>query len=420
MAAFEGLTEAQNRSLAGVQVGDLLIIAIYPKGNDAGSEAEFEYGSEDSEDSEASDDSEVVETSEAEGSVEQIDPEEVDEEASHEDASNGDANVDGEEDSDGKAEDVRSHRGLYEILEVVKDDEERIIDINLCLLTYQSKPRDAIQPCFQVYGTDIAHTTNVAIGAEESVGKSITTITAVVANDRMGHSIYVDLTGDAVRHILFFGRCPAQCTDGYISTQRDMHELVEEDILTVAEHSPICPVCMGKALMQEFQGLRETLENFNTVDLGLAVEFYGRLNTRRGWLGYRFKRFDEREWGYLFDDMPEEDDNEDNGQNSGNGNQWGYWPEALDPSSCVVLHPTSDATISSLPRKVFAEVEKTEEVECLVCKEDFRDDTVVVELPCGHVFCDAGCVEAWLKQFNSCPTCRMKLPAKEDKQVDAE
>ena len=112
--------------------------------------------------------------------------------------------------------------------------------------------------------------------------------------------------------------------------------------------------------------------------------------------------------GYLFEDMDSEQEEDD--QATGNHGQWGYWPEAMDPSNNVIAHPTSEGFIASLPRKLFAEIEKTEEeMKCLVCLVKFENETVVAELPCGHVFCDSGCMELWLKQSNNCPTCRKKV-----------
>ena len=173
---------------------------------------------------------------------------------------------------------------------------------------------------------------------------------------------------------------------------------------------------MGKDIMREHQSLRETLENTHQVDLGLAIEFTGSLNARRRELGYRFKQFDERDWGYMFDDMQSEDDGSEQ-----DDEHWDYYAEALDPSSYVVLRPTADSAIASLPRKQFADVTKAQkDTECLICKDIFEGETSVVELPCGHLFCESGCIETWLKQFNNCPTCRRKLPAKETVDADVD
>ena len=83
----------------------------------------------------------------------------------------------------------------------------------------------------------------------------------------------------------------------------------------------------------------------------------------------------------------------------------------MDPNAGAVFHPASDAAIAALPRKFYGEVEHKENkgTTCVVCMEMFEDGTTIAELPCGHFFCDGGCAGQWLKQSNSCPTCRAKL-----------
>eukprot|EP00438_Fugacium_kawagutii_P031632 Skav216556 [mRNA] locus=scaffold1776:397338:398743:- [translate_table: standard] len=53
---------------------------------------------------------------------------------------------------------------------------------------------------------------------------------------------------------------------------------------------------------------------------------------------------------------------------------------------------------------------------CPICCQDLRQ--CVALIPCGHAFCKP-CVQAWLKQSPSCPTCRSSVedgqPAAQDK-----
>lgn len=49
------------------------------------------------------------------------------------------------------------------------------------------------------------------------------------------------------------------------------------------------------------------------------------------------------------------------------------------------------------------------EHSCSVCKDEFEIDQNILCLPCKHNFHDE-CIHPWLKERNSCPTCRFELP----------
>lgn len=45
---------------------------------------------------------------------------------------------------------------------------------------------------------------------------------------------------------------------------------------------------------------------------------------------------------------------------------------------------------------------------CPVCKDEFQENEELIKLPCCHLFHNE-CIMPWLKERNSCPTCRFEL-----------
>eukprot|EP01023_Acetabularia_acetabulum_P006735 TRINITY_DN12833_c0_g1_i4.p1 TRINITY_DN12833_c0_g1~~TRINITY_DN12833_c0_g1_i4.p1 ORF type:complete len:327 (+),score=46.38 TRINITY_DN12833_c0_g1_i4:61-1041(+) len=92
--------------------------------------------------------------------------------------------------------------------------------------------------------------------------------------------------------------------------------------------------------------------------------------------------------------------------------------------------PASKTTIKNLPRMKIDDQNLKElsgDQTCAVCMERFVKNDDVIVMPCKHPF-HFGCVEPWLKQTNSCPTCRTELTTdnkqyeqwKKDKQAREE
>ncbi|PIA50591.1 hypothetical protein AQUCO_01200056v1 [Aquilegia coerulea] len=50
------------------------------------------------------------------------------------------------------------------------------------------------------------------------------------------------------------------------------------------------------------------------------------------------------------------------------------------------------------------------DVCCSICKDEIACDSEVREMSCSHVFHDP-CIVQWLLIQNTCPLCRLKLPA---------
>lgn len=70
-----------------------------------------------------------------------------------------------------------------------------------------------------------------------------------------------------------------------------------------------------------------------------------------------------------------------------------------------------EVTEQFLSEKMNKEKEKENELEfhCSVCKDEFEIGNMLVKIPCKHNFHEE-CILPWLKERNSCPTCRYELP----------
>jgi E3 ubiquitin-protein ligase RNF115/126 len=81
--------------------------------------------------------------------------------------------------------------------------------------------------------------------------------------------------------------------------------------------------------------------------------------------------------------------------------------------------PVAKEILDKLQKKPFNKNDYSAQgpvLPCSVCKDDFNEKEVVLNLPCKHYFhCD--CILPWLKEHNSCPTCRDELPT-DDKDYE--
>lgn len=101
----------------------------------------------------------------------------------------------------------------------------------------------------------------------------------------------------------------------------------------------------------------------------------------------------------------------DDDQDAVDNSRFQDWDEANDPSNGATLHPASPATIASIPVKKYAEVKREDDAPCVVCRNNFEDEKLIMQLPCEHFFCANGCITDWLKEYDTCPVCRAKVPA---------
>lgn len=426
MAAIKGLTDDQNASLASVEVGDLVLVhQIITR-----TRAESDSDSDSNDDNDDSDDDEDDSSSENE--------DEDDESSDSEDQSSDSdsATPRPAEVATDHAEHIEdmdrpnatsinniAYRGLrtdatdrssetdlpvtvYLILAVAKSSKGTIKDISLATLRYGMQA-DADVASFHLYGKECVASSRASHLADTSSHfDQSTKICDLPGGETLRFT--VSPSGDIVRRIVMNHECPAGCDQGWLPCITQLSGMVKDySIPSSQTNEPaVCPSCIGIDLMKEHQDLRAELEAFLRVsDIGIILTFHSRLMVRRRELGYDFEQFDERKWGYLFDDMVSDD-----GESGRDDGRYETWDEANDPSNGAILEPASDATIKSLPVKKYTEVKKEEDAQCVVCRETFEDDQLVMQLPCKHFFCEDGCTAQWLKQYDTCPVCRAKVP----------
>lgn len=68
--------------------------------------------------------------------------------------------------------------------------------------------------------------------------------------------------------------------------------------------------------------------------------------------------------------------------------------------------PATKESIEAMPS---VEVGEGEDLECVVCLEEFEVGGVAKEMPCKHKF-HGDCIEKWLGMHGSCPVCRYEMP----------
>ncbi|TKY69671.1 E3 ubiquitin-protein ligase RING [Spatholobus suberectus] len=72
--------------------------------------------------------------------------------------------------------------------------------------------------------------------------------------------------------------------------------------------------------------------------------------------------------------------------------------------------PASKESIDAMPSVEIGE--GCEDLECVVCLEEFGVGGVAKEMPCKHRF-HHNCIEKWLGIHGSCPVCRYEMPEEE-------
>eukprot|EP01016_Furgasonia_blochmanni_P009967 TRINITY_DN1417_c0_g1_i4.p1 TRINITY_DN1417_c0_g1~~TRINITY_DN1417_c0_g1_i4.p1 ORF type:complete len:198 (-),score=11.48 TRINITY_DN1417_c0_g1_i4:285-878(-) len=79
--------------------------------------------------------------------------------------------------------------------------------------------------------------------------------------------------------------------------------------------------------------------------------------------------------------------------------------------------PASREIVETLPYLKYQKEVNGNMEECTVCREEFKEAEEVREMPCKHIF-HGECLLTWLREKNSCPTCRYELPTEDSDQYN--
>lgn len=468
---YQHLSDEQRAACADLNAGDLLLVRLAPGSSSGGgygsgdsddggefdddvyqsdserSQSEDEDGDESEDESEDESDeaptpregevggdgaAAVAEQRENWGHAEHIEDIDAVDHSSHEDSDNDDS----ASDHDSHDEPAHYPPTMFLCCDITKDSEGEVEEIVLLGVDYSATPgtdSDDTITTYQLYGNECVTSVTAAQLSKHAKIARTPSNDDVHENRTAPHTTYhppqnfiyhVRPTGDLVRRQIFSHTCPAPCTRGWLRSISHLRGMIADYVIPSSTPNvrAVCPACMGVALTQEHQALRADLEAFRHVaNFSAIVDFYAKLNPRRRELGYSFVQFDEREWGFYFDDMLSEDEEDDDGEGGADGGvRYESWDEANDPANGARLRPASAETILALKVEEYAAVKKIgggdgddkegeEAPHCLVCHETYHAEKLVVVLPCGHYFCE-DCGKQWLSSYDSCPACRARVP----------
>ena len=314
---------------------------------------------------------------------------------------------------------------LFGVAAVYKNADRQLMEVYLQPLNYKESVSMADSKTYRIYGNDVLVHDVAAFTIDDDL-ESFTQ--SFVAEDHVEYSIEVNPTGDHLRISHLQRTCPnSNCQEGYLSCLENLQDGIPDALPSLSPFRPLCPVCLGKDLMEEQVHLRRLMEANQLLahNLSLAIEHVQKRSERRVLVWGVSEVFDEHAWGFDFDALrPSGSRNTTDGDYyDGDDIPWDQMhPDARDPNINIVERPASETAIAALPRVLLQDlpIETHESDEsrplCTICSGELGDDTVMMVMPCSHAFCE--CLAGWLRRQRSCPQCRTVIPGEEIQVVE--
>ena len=303
---------------------------------------------------------------------------------------------------------------LYIVVGKLEIEDGAIADIFLRCLDYQ-EPRGWETPnTYRLYGDKIEVQTDAATHSDMA---DVVSLTELVRTDSpVEGRISINPDGGVVRSTLRqAGSFHHRCNAGFLYSLGHLQDLYPDTPADLNCSRPLCPVCVGTELVDEQLELRRLVDSGELESAGPATQHVDRRNAALGQLGFvdpEYDRhgFDEKEWGFDWEGMRAGVEEGQNADEYGDDIPWHLLPpEARDPNHDILARPASADAIAALPRRLFGGiVYQEDDRHCRICSSELSEETVMIELPCGHFFCE--CLTQWLEHQHSCPNCRTVIP----------
>lgn len=324
-----------------------------------------------------------------------------------------------DDDDEGAYSDSDVKISLFAIIGMVRDEIGAVVDLHLQRLEHSDSVSRANGKAYRLYPGEVeVHDKKSAFGFD----MESETLSGVIGDVTSFEStLTIKPSDEEVRRALQdYGDWNHGCNNGFCHSQHEAQDLITETLPQLTHFEPVCPVCMGKDLLNEHFALRQKVDDSTLLDLAEVFNWLGKVNSIREDQGLSLIEFDDRAWGFSFD---EEAFADGNFTRDADGSVWQAPPaEALDAAAVNIVteRPAATDAVNALPRLAFHDLEIGDEsAECQICCEAMEQGEVFAQMPCSLSSHDE-CVKSWLGAQNTCPNCRHTLPVAEDDEQGSE